>query len=368
MEYGISRLDLRGFKSIRSLTDFSFRPLNVLIGANGAGKSNLISFFKLLSWTMAGNLQLYVGKGGGASSFLHDGPRVTREVEASLSIETATGTNEYFLRLFHAAPDTFVFADEKYRYSKRDRPTTANWRPLGSGHLESGLLEAERTNQTARTVPGLLRRCIVHQFHDTSENARIRQRWSVDDNRYLKEDAGNLAPFLLRLRDNEPPAYARIVDTVRQIVPFFEDFVLDPVAYNVILQWRERGSDVVFGAHQASDGTLRTMALTALLLQPERDLPEVLILDEPELGLHPYAIRVVAGLLKSVSTRVQVILATQSTALVDEFEPEDVVVVDRPKRESTFRRLDSQRLAEWLDEYSIGELWEKNVVGGRPGR
>jgi predicted ATPase len=170
------------------------------------------------------------------------------------------------------------------------------------------------------------------------------------------------------LRDTEPNAYRRILETVRQIFPFFAEFVLEPVGNSVLLQWQERDTDVVFGAHQASDGTLRTLALLTLLLQPLHDLPDVLILDEPELGLHPYAINVITGLLKSVSLHKQVILATQSMTLIDYFDPEDIIVVDRPERESVFRRLDSEQLKEWLEEYSLAELWEKNVLGGRPGR
>ncbi|HEX5416856.1 MAG TPA: AAA family ATPase [Chloroflexota bacterium] len=369
----LNKLQLRGFKSIRDLPELTFGPLNVLIGANGAGKSNLISFFKLLNWMTAGsgNLQVYIQQAGGASTFLYDGPPVTPQVEAALTLENDDGINEYTMRLFHAAPDTFIFADERIRFSHHGLPTQANWKPLGSGNRETGLINAalERkttTGKTAGVILGLMRRCVVHQFHNTSATARVRQRWSLEDSRYLKEDAANLAPFLLRLRESEPRAYQRIVETVREIVPFFSDFVLEPILGSVILQWQERGSDVVFGAHQASDGMLRAMALVSLLLQPEDNLPSVVILDEPELGLHPYAINILAGLLQSVSTHTQVIVATQSMNLIDYFTPEEIVVVDRVDRESKFRRLDPEPLDDWLDEYSLGELWEKNVLGGRP--
>jgi predicted ATPase len=183
----------------------------------------------------------------------------------------------------------------------------------------------------------------------------------------LKEDAANLAPFLLRLRNDEPRYYRRITETIRLMLPFFADFELEPEHGKLLLRWRERDSDVVFSAAQAADGMLRAMALVSLLLQPESDLPNVLILDEPELGLHPYAVSIVAGLLRSASIQVQVVLATQSVTLINHFEPEEVVVVDRRDRESTFRRLDAKSLGEWLEEYSLAELWEKNVLGGRPG-
>jgi predicted ATPase len=182
----------------------------------------------------------------------------------------------------------------------------------------------------------------------------------------LLEDAANLAPFLLRLRVDQSKYYFRIVETIRQVAPFFEDFVLEPYNGRMLLTWREKGSDLEFGAHQASDGTLRTMALISLLLQPEQDLPPVLILDEPELGLHPFAIDIVAGLLKSAALTSQVFVATQSMPLLNYFDPDDVIVVDRRERESLFNRLSNERLSDWLAEYSLSELLEKNVIGGNP--
>jgi predicted ATPase len=326
----------------------------------------------MLSWMMApapGNLQFYVRKAGGANSLLHNGAAVTPQIEAALEFDTDSGTNEYHVRLFHAAHDTLILADERFRFTPQESQQPAEWRSLGAGQAEANLVRlAEQGDPTAGAIRTLLRECFVYQFHNTSETARIRQRWDVEDSHFLKEDGANLAPFLLRLRETAPPAYRQILDTARQIMPFFAEFVLEPVGNKVLLQWQERGSDIVFGAHQASDGMLRTLALLGLLLQPQQELPDLLILDEPELGLHPYAVNVIAGLLRSVSLRKQVILATQSTTLLDYFDVEDVMVVDRAERESKFRRLDPVQLAEWVEEYSLAELWEKNVLGGRPGR
>ncbi|MCI0626810.1 MAG: AAA family ATPase [Acidobacteria bacterium] len=370
----LAKLTLQGFKSIRHLPDLSFGRLNVLIGANGAGKSNLISFFKMLNWMTPapGGLQLHVSKTGGANALLYQSAAVTPQLQAALAFETDAGANEYHLRLIHAAQDTLIFADEQIRFSRGSYPTAASWRSLGAGHRETQLTEfskgSDKLAQTARMVLGLLKACVVYQFHNTSDTARIRQRWDVEDNYFLKEDAANLAPFLLKLRKGHSLAYSRIVETIRQIAPFFADFVLEPTQGRVILQWRETTSDLVFGAHQASDGMLRSMALIALLLQPEEQLPSVVILDEPELGLHPYAINIVAGLLQSISHHTQVILATQSMTLIDRFAPEQIIVVDRTLGESLFKRLDAAALKDWLEEYSVAELWEKNVIGGKPAK
>jgi len=365
----LERVNLRGFKTIRELRDFEPGPLTVLIGPNGAGKSNFMSFFRLLSWALVppGGLQEHVAKLGGASALLHDGPGRTSSIEAQLRLVTEAGENEYFIRLAHAAGDTLIFTEEKYRFSRSSFSTPARWTDLDAGQREARLLNrSEQGDATAKTIHNLLRRVIFHQFHNTSDTARIRQKWAVDEGRWLKEDAGNLAPFLFRLQSQQPRYYQRIVETIRLILPFFADFELDPEFDRLLLQWRERGTDRIFNASQAADGMLRILALVALLQEPEFDLPDVLILDEPELGLHPYAIEVIAGLIRAASKSVQVILATQSVSLIDRFSPEDIVVVNRVGRESEFRRLGADALAEWLKEYTLSELWEKNVIGGRP--
>ncbi len=365
----LKSVTLKGFKTIRELDEFKPGSMTVLIGPNGAGKSNFLSFFRLLAWALPapGGLQQHVGSLGGASALLHDGPERTRDIEAHLRLLTDAGKNEYFFRLAYAANDTLIFTEEKYRFSSSQYTTEARWTSLGAGHREALLIDrADQNNATARTILGLLKRVVFHQFHNTSDSARIRQKWNADEGRWLKEDAGNLAPFLLRLQDQEPSYYRRIVDTIRLILPFFADFELAPEYGKTILRWREKGSDRVFGVSQAADGMLRALALVALLQQPEQDLPDVLILDEPELGLHPYAIEVIASLIRAASKHVQVIVATQSVSLIDRFAPEDIVVVDRTGRESTFKRLASPELDGWLREYTMSELWEKNVIGGRP--
>ena len=365
----LDRITLRGFKTIRELKDFAPGALTVLIGPNGAGKSNFISFFRLLSWALAppGGLQEHVAKLGGASALLHDGPERTSQIEGHLQLATDAGQNEYFFRLAHASGDTLIFTEEKYRFSGSGFPGQARWTSLNAGHREAKLISKAGEGQpTARTIHNLLKKVISHQFHNTSDTARIRQKWHREEGRWLKEDAGNLAPFLFRLKLQRSVYYQRIVETIRLILPFFADFELDPEFDHLLLQWREKGTDRVFNAGQAADGMLRILALVALLQQPESDLPDVLILDEPELGLHPYAIEVVAGLIRAASTNVQVMLATQSVSLIDRFNPEDIVVVNRSGRESEFKRLGRAALADWMDAYTLSELWEKNVIGGRP--
>jgi predicted ATPase len=361
----LTKIELTGFKSIKRLS-LPLGRKNVVIGANGAGKSNFLSFFRFLQALMDGELQFHVAKNGGANALLHDGAAVTPDIVITLVGETDEGLAEYDARLIYARPDTLIPARQGFKSSRNEAEQSKGF-DIGFASEEPFFdFLIEKGHAGARPMRQLLRQCAVYHFHNTSETARIRQRWDKEDNHSLKEDGANLAPLLFRLRESAPKVYGRIVATIRQIAPFFADFVLEPTNGSLLLQWRERHTDMVFGSHQASDGTLRAMALIALLLQPADELPDVIILDEPELGLHPAAVETVAGLLKAVAVRRQVILATQSLALVDQFQPEDIIVVDRRDRASEFRRLTSEELREWAEDYSLGELWEKNVLGGRP--
>jgi predicted ATPase len=366
----LRRVKLKGFKSIKDL-DLELRPLNILIGANGAGKSNLVSYFKLLNEMLIGRLQAYIAWAGRAHSLLHFGPKRTPQMEADLEFETDQGINTYHQRLFFAAGDTLAFAEESLQFQATGHAGPPKVVELGAGRPESSISqEAFRGDLTAKVFHHLLSRCRVYQFHDTSPPARVRGYGYLGNDRWLMPDAGNLAAMLYRFRQQETgPAYRRIVGTVRQVVPFFHDFDLEPTGpenKDIILNWRDRDADEVFGPHQLSDGTLRFIALATLLLQPQDLLPDVIVIDEPELGLHPAALNLLAGLLQSTSHHCQIIVATQSAALVDAFAPEDVVVVNRRAGASTFERLETAALEDWLREYTLGQLWEKNVLTGGP--
>ncbi|MDD4789118.1 MAG: AAA family ATPase [Pirellulales bacterium] len=366
----LKRLTLRGFKSIKDIA-LGLRPLSILIGANGAGKSNLVSFFKMLNEMMGGRLQQYIGTSGRAHSLLHFGPKTTPQMEAILEFEVANGVDTYRMRLFHAAGDTLVFAEETLSFLQAGWLGPPKVVSLGAGHQETLIgEEAKKGEPTAKVFRHLLNNCRVYHFHDTSPTARIRQYCYIGDNRWLMPDAGNLAALLYRLRgQDDATAYDRIVRTVQLIAPFFQDFELEPTGpggKEIILNWREKESDQIFGPHQPSDGTLRAMCLITLLLQPEDELPDLIVVDESELGLHPYALNTIASLLKKTSHHAQVLVSTQSSPFLDNFEPEDVIVVSRAGKESVFQRIEPAELDSWLEDYTLGEVWEKNVVGGGP--
>jgi predicted ATPase len=357
----LDHITVRGFKSIRG-GNLSLNPLNVLIGANGVGKSNFISLFRLLNRMVDKNLQTFVGQSGGADTLLYFGQKNTTEIV----IELKFGLNGYKCKLVPTVEDEIIFAEEVSLYQRPDYE--APWTDhLGSGHRESKLEERARHQAVSMHVLESLRGWKVYHFHDTSESAQLKKKGDINDNAALRPDAANLAAFLYLLREKHAEDYERIVEAIRLVAPFFDDFNLRPDPHNpdfIRLEWREKGSDTYFRASSLSDGTLRFICLTTLLLQPS--MPSAILIDEPELGLHPYAINVLAEMLQGAALKTQVIISTQSVPLVDQFSPGDVIVVNREDRQSTFERVDADKLSGWLQEYSLGELWVKNVIGGRP--
>lgn len=366
----LESIAIAGYKSIQEM-ELELRPLNILIGANGAGKSNFIGMFRFLRELINENLQLHVTKEGGADTLLYFGSRTTAElnIHVQFSPNKQNQANAYECTLIPSVEDTFVFADERTYYHDRDnyKLPLSNW--VGSGHIETKLHDKARNQNITYYTQAAMNSWRVYHFHDTSGTAKIKLTGDINDNDFLRSDASNLAAYLYRLQEMEPSYYRNIVETVRLVAPFFDTFVLRPSPLNpekIRLEWREKGSDAYFNAHALSDGTLRFISLATLLLQPPDQLPTTILLDEPELGLHPYAINVLSGLLRSTAQETQIIVSTQSVTLVNQFDPEDLIIVERENGASTFRRPDEEDIAGWLEGYSLGELWEKNVLGGRP--
>ena len=360
-------LRLAGWKSIRDVT-LGFRPINLLIGANGAGKSNLIEFFRLLREMIGGRLQLYVHTHGGPESLLHFGSKVTERIECELRFWTNDGADQYSAAWVPGRPTGLVFEGE---WLAPPSPRDDDSSPWNRGGPTESLISRfpENVAESKRLFGQAVARCRPFHFDDTTRSAGIRQECPVIDNRFLAPDGGNLAAMLYLFRERFPTVYARIRAAVRAVAPYFDDFALEPLRLNpnnIMLEWRTRGSEYVQGPHQLSDGTLRFIALATVLNLPDEDRPELLILDEPELGLHPAALAVLADLLKAASARSTLLVATQSALLIDHFEPADVVTVDLRDGRSTFERLDAARLAHWLRDYTLSELWEQNVIGGGP--
>ncbi len=357
----VRSLTVTGYKSIRKLEAFPLRDLNVLIGANGAGKSNFIGLFRLLNEIVEERLQLFVQTQGGPDAMLHGGRTQTERVHA----EFYFARNGYKFDLIPTADNRLVFESEQSWYAGEMRPGSYSV-SLGSGHEESKLKAA--TDSYSPYVRSSVTNWRVYHFHDTSERAKVKQKHAANDNLRLKPDAANLAAYLRMLKQDHEPEYFNIVGTIRLVAPFFDDFVHRPGDVETVeLEWLQKGNpDTPFKAHMLSDGTLRFICLATLLLQPWYKLPETVLIDEPELGLHPYAISVLADMFKQVAEKRQLIVSTQSVELLNELTPDDVIVVDQVDGASNFRRYTQDELSGWLEQYSMGELWKRNVLGGRP--
>lgn len=363
----VEHLSIRGFKSIRELQNFELRSLNVLIGANGAGKSNLLDLFKMLSAISQERLQLFTKKEGGPDALLFGGRKQTSKLEVALSFEN----NRYGYE-FSLAPTTnsLIFADEKIL-------TTAGNSVWSEGSIEarmpkiSGDSAHMRQLEFATYILPNMQRWRVFHFQDMSDTAYVRNQLEIRNNLQLRPDAGNLGPFLRHLYERHPDHYQRIRNVIRLANPFFKDFVYrkDQNPNDRIgLEWYAEGGDpdMVYSPRQFSDGMLRFICLSTLLNQPENLQPNLILIDEPEIGLHSFALTILAEMIKQAAALKQIIISTQSAEFISHFQPEDIVVVGHEGEESVFKRLDSEHLTHWLEDYTLGDLWKMNVFGGRP--
>ena len=348
-------IEINGYKSIKN-TRLNLNHINILIGANGSGKSNLISFFDFLNRLYSRKLNEYIALKGGDNKILHKGKKNTDTI--SFKVEFGNGQNGYSAQI-KSRTDGFVFLQENLIY----KGDSTNICKFGS---EAFVKSAD--NYRAKYVIQYLSGLRKYHFHDTSPNSPFSQYSNIEnDIYYLYENGMNLMAFMFQIQETNKIVYNRIIKNIQSIAPYFSDFYFAPnKENNVRLQWTDKFSNVVFGSNDLSDGTLRFIALSVLFLQP--DLPDTIIIDEPELGLHPSAIAKLAGMIKSVSVRdCQVIVATQSTDLISHFLPEDIITVDQIDGQTEFNRLSSENLHQWLDDYTIDDLWKRNIIaGGQP--
>jgi len=357
----LSRIVIKGYKSIKDCDDLELGNLNVLIGANGAGKSNFMSVFEILQSVLSRALTHYAGKKGTETLFYNG-----KEATDSIITEFYFGEDLYSFEVEWTENNSLIFRSESLIFDGKEL--------LGEGgHNESAVLNTlrrlsyDKDIEISKTMlnPGW----IVYRFQNTTSSSQKKSEHDLSNDVALMAEGQNLAAFLYRIKKNFPKSYADILYAIQLVAPYFNDFVLEPKELNeeqIVLRWQEKNCNDVFNASQFSDGTLRFICLATLLLQPSELQMSTIIIDEPELGLHPYAVTVFAELVKKVSISKQIILSTQSVELLNHFEADDVVVVDKNENGSEFKRLNSAKLAEWLeDDYTLGELWSKNIFGGR---
>jgi predicted ATPase len=354
-------IHIQGYKSIKDAT-IELKPINILIGGNGSGKSNFLSFFEFLNKIYSRNLKEYVALKG-IEKFLHKGRITTKEITGHVVFNVIQQENscEYYKVKLKAGDRHFTIADENWGFFDKsigafNFTSTAIPIPLFEEESSISLTQSKYFKEYLEGVK-------KYHFHDTGRNSPFNRTNNIqNDSYYLYEDGGNIAAMLLSIRDKHPLTYTRIVSVIQSIAPYFLDFYFEPNENNLMhLQWRDKYSSIMYGATDLSDGTIRFIALTVLFLQPK--LPATIIIDEPELGLHPSAIGMLAGLMQSAAAQgAQIIAATQSAELIDHFGPNDVIAVDLINGESKFSRLDNDELSNWLINYSLGDLWKQNII------
>lgn len=363
----INKIKIKGYKSIRDL-ELNLEPINVLIGSNGVGKSNFISFFKLVNIIFEQRLENYSLKQG-AENLLHYGSKVTTQISGYLEFNE---TNAYEFTIEPTRDNKLIINNEITHFNKSKGDLASHYGKgwtyniVNSNSKESNLKDYNKGINFF--VNNYLRTFKIYHFHDTGDNSALRTSCMINDNINLREDGGNLPAFLYLLQLKHPKNFKRIELAVKSIAPYFEKFDLQPNRFNgdrINLEWREiNHADIPFNETHLSDGTIRFIALATLLLQP--NLPRTIIIDEPELGLHPVAIDKLAGLIRKASNESQIIISTQSVNLVSNFDANNIITVDRFENQSMFNRLDDENLKVWLDEFSLGDLWLKSVIKGQP--
>lgn len=362
----LDSITITGFRSIHSMERLALGPINLLIGPNGSGKSNFIEVFSLLHAIREGHLQDYVTTAGGAERLLHFGSKNTEILRIGISFQGGLNSYEIFLKPTEA--DELIPISETVSFWEKSQHSNPHTESLARNGKEAGI-SAPNNSKIASYVLRHLYSWRLYHFHDTSPGSPMKKTADVNDNRCLRSNGSNLAPFLYYLHKKHEASYQMITRAVQRVAPFFESFQIAPLQLNtdkIKLEWRHHGTDAYFDAASLSDGTLRFIALATLFLQPDQYRPSVMVVDEPELGLHPYAITLLASLIKQASVTTQVIVSTQSSLLLDHFQPEDVLVANRKNGQTVFTRLERIRLDSWLEDYSLGQLWEKNELGGRP--
>lgn len=360
----IEQVIIENFRSIR-YCKLMLGRLNILIGPNGVGKSNFISFFELVNAIYKQHFGAYSMEQGGIDNLLYFGRKNSEFIKGLLDF---SNTDAFFFKL-KANQANKGFIEYTGNYFNARNVDEKNYEDWDKNVWDKAVEESEKQSgkyERANYIEKYLDSFKVYHFHDTSKTSAMKRMCNISDNTYLREDGSNLAAFLYYLSEKHPKEFKKIEGTIRSIAQYFDKFDLKPDRSNertIQLEWKEKNSDMYLNGHNFSDGTIRFIALATLLMQPVP--PEVILIDEPELGLHPAAINKLAALVRVASHKSQIIVSTQSPNFVDCFEPSDLITVDREDAQSVFMRLEEEKLKDWLDDYSLGDLWEKNVIGGQ---
>lgn len=360
----LDQIGIRGFRSIRNQT-LALGPLNVLIGTNGAGKSNFLETFHFVKQVINQNLAHYTLAQGGADEILYRGREHSPEMifKFDFANEAESAPSSYEVELASTDQDLLFLGKETLYAQTPDLFPRQHEIAIGRNLRESNLNNLKSKSGIIKETCLNLQSCRRYDFRNASALAPSRRPCPLHDNRFLRPRADNLAACLYAMRETQPVTFELLEGQVRQVASFFDAFHLEPSLLDpekIQLAWKEQGNDRPCSVSSMSDGTLRFICLATLLIQSK--LPNLVLLDEPEIGLHPHALAHLAGLLRLAAQRTQLIVATQSVTLVNQLTPAEVWFVDRIEGASVFRHLKHGDYSHWPDDYTLGDLWETNMI------
>jgi len=363
----LKKIQLTHFRTFCQ-TEVEIKNINVLIGGNGSGKSNFISLFTMLNYIQIGRLGDWIVNKGGFDNIVYNGIQENESLNLRFvfDAESSNVQNIYELSL-RATEEDYIVAAERFGSWQYQAGSTPFFQHQETNQKETKLKYlADRKYEVPSNIYSSIKGYQVFHFDDVSANSHKKRQQNLDESYPLHPEGDNIAAFLYYLKQNDIDAYDKIVEIIRLVTPYFDDFILEPEpthSNQIKLRWREKNNSKRFSASLISDGTIRFICLCSLLLQPTP--PLLIVIDEPELGLHPLAISFLAELIKKASIQTQIILSCQSVTLLNQFEYQDILVVDRTQSGSQIKRLNESELQGWLDDYSLGQLWENNYLGGR---
>jgi predicted ATPase len=363
----LSRIELENLLSFKHL-DFEMRPLNVLVGPNASGKSNLIRSLSLIQALPKRGLSQAIADGGGSRSWIN---RRTGGV-ASIHIEGSEEPRFDYTLSFQEAGQSWAIDRETYANVFERRQEQVSLGTRGNTVMQTSIASNVSVLSEIRhpSEPALAKLADafnnIRLYREFVTGPRAQARSGTSSSLladHLDEDGANLA---LRLGEMDLQIGLHTVNrAISRLFELFSEVKVSTRGGITQLYVREKGIENTFAATSLSDGTLRLLCLLTVLLDPTP--PPLICIEEPETGLHPDAIRDVAGLLVEASSRTQVVVTTHSPALIDALsdQPEAVAVCERDFDGFTqIRRLQGSKLTEWLERYTLGELWQKGEIGG----
>jgi predicted ATPase len=331
--------------------DIKLKNLNILIGPNGAGKSMFIELLNMINCLFDGRLQEYVSTHGGPDELLRFGRSVTSRIEIGLFFD-----KRHYLAVLEPSDDgRLFFAEERVGIEGHEDLN------IGCGHFETRIREHE--NEIADV------NCQAFNLTNVGRNASIRLPQPFGPCKKLSFDGSNLAPYLYELKENHYGDYVRIIKRLRIIAPFFNDFYLVPnedTPGTISLKWLESGQDIPLSPNSLSDGMLRFACVLAIFRYPKERRPDIILIDEPDLSLHPKALELLYHIINVVSEYRQIVISTQSEGMINKFKADDIIIADRTGGKTAFHRIDADELEEWLENKTITELWANSIIGGQP--